>query len=140
MNQLSYTSVRQVMEPETKVIDGLATVAEAIELMRAHHISSLVVDRRHEGDEYGLVVVGDIANRVIAQDRAPERTNIYEIMTKPVLTVNVNMDIKYAIRLLDRFQLSRALVTDHGDLAGIVTLRDMVLHYIAPEEEAPAKA
>ena len=134
MSEHSYTPVRQVMVPETKVIDGLATVDEAIEMMRAHHISSLVVDRRHEGDEYGLVVVSDIASRVIAEDRAPERTNVYEIMSKPVLTVNVNMDIKYAIRLLDRFGLSRALVTDHGDLTGIVTLRDMVLRYVAPEE------
>ena len=128
-----YASVRDVMTPSPKVIDGLATVKEAIALMREHRISSLVIDRRHKADEYGLVVVSDIANRVIGRDRSPSRTSVYQIMTKPVLTVACEMDIKYAIRLLDRFGVSRALVTEGGNLVGLVTLRDMVLRYMAPE-------
>ena len=125
------TKVRDVMVPDVKVVDGLATVEEAIDAMRRHHISSLVIDRRHDGDEYGLVVVSDIAAKVIGQDRSPSRTNVYEIMSKPVLTLDCDMDIKYAIRLLDRFGVSRALVTKAGKLAGIVTMRDMVLRYMA---------
>jgi signal-transduction protein with cAMP-binding, CBS, and nucleotidyltransferase domain len=135
MSETEFTRVREVMTLSPTVIDGLATVAEAIELMREKAISSLVIDRRHEGDEYGLVVVTDIAERVIAEDHAPERTNVYEVMTKPVLTVDCEMDIKYAIRLLARFGISRALVTRDGTLAGLVTMRDMVLRYMAPGEE-----
>ena len=134
MSDNGYFKVRAVMAPNPKVIDGLATVAEAIDLMRQHGIASLVIDRRHEGDEYGLVVVHDIARKVIGANRAPERTNVYEIMSKPVLALDAEMDIKYGIRLLDRFGLSRALVTEGGQLAGIVTLRDMVLRYVAPKE------
>ena len=133
MSAKAYTSAGEVMTPSPKTIDGLATVRDAIELMREHAISSLVIDRRHEGDEYGLLVVSDIATRLIAQNRSPERTNVYEIMSKPVLSVDRDMNIKYAIRLLARFGLSRALVTEAGDLAGIVTLRDMVLRYMADE-------
>ena len=129
-----YHTVGSVMVPAPKVVDGLATVAEAITMMRQDRISSLVIDKRHEGDEYGLVVVHDIAGKVIAEDRAPERTNVYEIMSKPVLAVDKDMDIKYAIRLLNRFALSRALVTDDGALVGIVTLKDMVFHYVTPRE------
>ena len=138
MSETSFTRVQEVMSPSPTVIDGLATVAEAIEVMRDKKISSLVIDRRHEGDEYGLLVVTDIAERVVAEDRAPERTNVYEVMTKPVLTVDCEMDIKYAIRLLARFGVSRALVTRDGTLAGIVTMRDMVLRYMAPEEPEEA--
>ena len=133
MSGSDYTSVREVMTPSPKVINGLATVDEAIALMRDRQISSLVIERRHKGDEYGLVVVADIAKKVISQDRSPSRTNVYEIMTKPVLTVDCEMDIKYAIRLLDRFGISRALVTEGGNLVGLVTVRDMVLRYMAPE-------
>ena len=135
MSAKAYVSAGEVMTPSPKTIDGLATVRDAIELMREHAISSLVIDRRHEGDEYGLLVVSDIATRLIAHDRSPERTNVYEIMSKPVLSVDRDMDIKYAIRLLARFGLSRALVTEGGDLTGIVTLRDMVLRYMAGETE-----
>ena len=104
--------------------------------MRNNSISSLVIDRRDERDEFGLVVVSDIAEKVIAQGRSLARTNVYEIMSKPVLTVDGAMDIKYALRLLGRFGLSRALVTDDGALVGIVTMRDMVFRYLEP----PAKA
>ena len=138
MSETEFTRVREVMTLSPTVIDGLATVAEAIELMREKAISSLVIDRRHEGDEYGLLVVTDIAEGVVAEDRAPERTNVYEVMTKPVLTVDCEMDIKYAIRLLARFGISRALVTKDGTLAGLVTMRDMVLRYMAPGEEGGA--
>jgi CBS domain-containing protein len=72
---------------------------------------------------------------VVAEDRAAERTNVYEVMTKPVLTLDCDMDIKYAIRLLARFGISRALVTSDGTLAGLVTMRDMVLRYVEPGEQ-----
>ena len=138
MTDKDIVRVGGVMTPAPKVIDGLATVQEAIALMRANKISSLVIDRRHEGDEYGLVEVADIAGKVIARDRAAIRTNVYEIMQKPALTLEGGMDIKYAIRLLDRLGLSRALVVESGKLVGLVTLRDMVLRYM--EEDGPEEA
>ena len=128
------TRVSDVMTPSPRIIDRRATVKEAIDLMRDNNISSLVIDRHHEGDEYGLVVVADIAEKVIAHDRSPARTNVYEIMSKPVIAFDGGMDIKYAIRLLSRFGLSRALVTKGSALSGIVTMRDMVLRYLAGED------
>ena len=130
MTETSFTPVRQVMTPDPQVVDGLATVEAAMALMRQRQISSLVIDKRHPGDEYGLVVVADIASKVIGQDRALERTNVYEIMSKPVISVEGGMDIKYAIRLLDRFGVSRALVLEQGRLVGLVTMRDMVLRHV----------
>ncbi len=124
-----YIRVREVMTPSPQVIDGLATVREAVALMREHHVSSLVIDRRHEGDEYGMVTVHDVAGKVIGEDRSQDRMNVYEIMSKPVFAVDVDMDIKYAIRILTRFQLNRALVTENGEMVGIVTLRDMAIRY-----------
>jgi CBS domain-containing protein len=124
------TSVREVMTRNPRVIDGLATVRDAMEVMRRDDISSLVVDRRHEGDEYGLVVVHDIAEHIIGGNRSPDRTNVYEIMTKPVISLDADMDIKYAVRLLFRFGLSRAIVLEQGELIGIVTLRELVFRYI----------
>ncbi len=124
-----FIRVGEVMTPSPRVIDGLATVREAVQLMREHHVSSLIIDRRHDGDEYGMVTVNDIASKVIGQDRSPDRMNVYEIMSKPLLTVDLDMDIKYAIRILTRVHLSRALVTKKGAMLGIVTLRDMAIRY-----------
>jgi signal-transduction protein with cAMP-binding, CBS, and nucleotidyltransferase domain len=132
MTQPDYIRVRQVMTSAPRFVDGLASAREAIELMRADNVSSLVIDRRHDGDEYGVVTVQDIAAEVIARNRSLERTSVYEIMSKPVLTLDVEMDVKYAIRILTRFKLTRALVTEQGKMVGIVTLRDMAVRYIDP--------
>ncbi len=137
MSQPSYIAVREVMTSNPVVIDGLATVAQAVELLRERGFSSLVIDRRHEGDEYGLLAVHDIAEHIVSRDRAPERVNVYEIMSKPAITVDANMNIKYAVRLLMRFRLTRALVLDKGAVAGIVTLRDLTLRSIPAAQKAP---
>ena len=127
-------NVRQVMTPSVRAINRMATVREAVDIMREAGVSSVAVERRDKDDEYGLLVVTDIAREVIGEDRSPDRVNVYEVMTKPVLTVPADMDIRYAVRLLSHFNLSRALVVDkERDPVGIVTLRDMVLRYIGAE-------
>ena len=130
MTGYSPIRVRDLMVEELHTIDGLATVADAMALMKRHRVSSLVVQRRNEDDELGLVVVADIARGVIADNRAPERVNVYEIMSKPLLTLPEDMLARYAVRLLARFELSRAVVVDHDRNAiGIVTLRDLIMGF-----------
>ncbi len=120
--------VSDVMGTDLHTIDGLATAAEAMALMKQMQISSLVVNRRHDDDELGVVTVGDMAREVVTQNKAPERVNVYEIMSKPALTVRAGMLARYAVRLLVQFHVSRALVIDeHGAPLGLVTLRDLVL-------------
>ncbi len=123
-------TVSEAMSTSVHMIDATATVKEAIAVMREHEVSSLAVERRDEHDEFGLLVIADIAREVIAKNRAAERVNVYEVMSKPMVTLPADMDIKYAVRLLVRFALSRAVVVDSERRpVGIVTLRDMVLRY-----------
>ncbi len=136
MTPQPYTSVRDTMTSDPRCVDGLAPVTEAIQIMREQGLRSLVIKKRHEGDEFGMLVIHDIADKVIAKGRAPARVSVYEIMSKPALTIDADMDIKYAIRMLTRFNLSRALVIENGALIGIVTLRDMVLRYAENDGEA----
>ena len=124
--------VGDVMVSDLHSIDGLATVAEAMELMRRHGVNALAVNRRNTDDELGMVAVTDIAREVITLNRAPARVNVYEIMLKPVLTLPPDMLARYAVRLLARFEVSRAVVVDHErNPLGIVTLRDLVLGHMA---------
>ncbi len=136
MNAEGPIRVRQVMTPQVRTIGRTATVREAVTIMRQIGVSSLVVERRDEADEFGLLVVTDVAREVIGKDRSADRVNVYEVMTKPVLTLPAEMDIRYAVRLLTRFQLTRALVLDNErGPVGIVTLRDMVLRHIGDEPQ-----
>ena len=132
MSEKRIIRVGDVMGSKLYTIDRLATVAEAMALLKQYEVSSLAVNRRDDDDEFGLLVVADIAREVIAQNRAPERVNVYEIMSKPVLTLPSAMLARYAVTLLVRFELSRAVVVDYErHPLGMVTLRDLVLSHVA---------
>jgi predicted transcriptional regulator len=124
-----YIKVRDVMTKHVETIDGLATIEEAIAHMREKKFGALIVSRRDESDEYGFVTVQEIARQVIEPNLSPKRVSVYEIMEKPVLTVHGDMNIRYAIRLLERVNQNRALVIDNNEAVGIITMLDMVLHY-----------
>ena len=120
--------VQDVMTTELHTVDGLASVDEAMQLMRQHAVSSLVVSRRDKDDEVGLLEVADVAAEVVARNRPPERVSVYEAMTKPVVTLPPGMLTRYAVRLLVKQGLTRAVVVnDDRDAVGMVTLRDLVL-------------
>ena len=119
--------VADVMERDYVIVDGVATVAEALAVLREKDAHFLLVAKRHEDDEFGIVMVADIAKQVLARNRSPERTNVYEIMSKPVLSVKPEMDIRYCARLFHRFGISAAPVIQGGEIKGIVAYNQLVL-------------
>jgi len=119
--------VRDVMKSDYDIVDGMMTVKDAMMVMKHKNNKSLIIDKRDEHDEYGMVLISDIATKVLAVDRSPERVNVYEVMTKPTLTIDPEMDIRYAARLFDRFGLSRSPVLENGKVIGVVSYTDMVL-------------
>ena len=131
MSERNITRVRDVMKPQFDMVDGLATVAEAMKTMVHVETKCLIVRKRHEDDEYGIVTLADVARQVLAVDRAPERVNIYEIMTKPMIHVPPEMDIRYCARLFARLDINRAPVVEDGRVIGIVGYTDMVIKGLA---------
>jgi len=127
MTTKNIIQVKDVMKQSFDIIDGMTTVSEALKKMKHIETKTLVVDKRDENDEYGVVLISDIAKQVLAKDRAPDRVNIYEVMAKPVISVDPNMDIRYCARLFENFGLSRAPVIECGKMVGIISFTDMVL-------------
>jgi len=133
MNEKTVMRVRDVMKHNFDMIDGKMTVRDALNTMKHVETKCLLVDKRNQDDEYGMVLISDIAKQVLAKDRAPERVNIYEIMTKPVMSVDPDMDIRYCARMFERFGLSRAPVVENDKVIGIVSFTDMVLKGVADQ-------
>lgn len=119
--------VRDVMQKDIPSIDGMATAREAAAKMRASRTSELLVEKRHDDDAWGIVTTMDLIKSVIVPDREAESICVYEIMTKPVITVPAQMDIRYAIRLIHRTGVRRAPVEHMGEIVGMVTLNSLVL-------------
>ncbi len=131
MSNKNIKTIADVMDSDFLKVDGIITVTEALQRMRAADIDFLLVDKRNDHDEYGIVLVSDIAKRVLAPNHSPDRVNVYEIMTKPVLTVQPDMNIRYCARLFERFGISTAPVVRGGEVLGVVTYTRLVLNGLA---------
>jgi len=127
MTEPSRISVRKAMRTDVTFIDGRKNVLEALRAMRDGKVTSLIVEKRSDTDEYGILTLSDIAKKVIAIDRAPERVHVFEIMSKPVICVSPEMDIRYCARLFERFGMRRAPVMENDEVIGMISYYHLVL-------------
>jgi predicted transcriptional regulator len=128
MSIRNWGPVRNCMRTNVTFVDGRLDVLQALKVMKREGTTSLIVNRRDDNDEYGMLLFSDIAKEVIAKNRAPERVNVYEIMAKPVLTVRPDMEIRYCARLFENFGISHAPVAENGEIVGMVSYYRLVLH------------
>ncbi len=133
MSIRNWGPVRDCMRTEVTEVDGKLDVLSALKIMKKVGATSLIVKRRDENDEIGMLLFSDIAKKVIAKDRAPERVNVYEVMAKPVLSVRPDMEIRYCARMFENFGISHAPVVDNGEIVGMVSFYLLVLHGILPD-------
>ena len=127
MSKSEPVRVRDEMKVDFDEVDGLATVTDALRDMQHIETKALVVRRRNEDDEFGIVELEHIATEVLAKNRNPDRVNVYEIMEKPVISVDPAMDIRYCARLFERHQLVRTTVVENREVVGIVSYTDIVI-------------
>jgi predicted transcriptional regulator len=120
--------VRDVMRNDVNIVDGMLTVGEALRSMKYPKTGMLIVDKRDPDDEFGVVMFRDVARRIMGRDLSPDRINIYEIMSKPAICVDPEMNVRNCARLFHRFGLSRAPVIENGKIIGVVGYREMVLN------------
>ena len=65
--------VADVMERDFVLLDGLVTVTEALAALRERNAAFLIVAKRHDDDEFGIVGVTDIAKQVLSRNRQAGR-------------------------------------------------------------------
>ncbi|MBD2163829.1 CBS domain-containing protein [Calothrix sp. FACHB-156] len=116
---------KQIMTQDVATIRGSATVAEAVKLMRLKELRALIVEPRHSGDAYGIITETDIVSKVVAYGKDPERMHVYEVMSKPCIVVNPDLDVEYVARLFATTGVWRAPVIQ-GELLGIISVTDII--------------
>jgi CBS domain-containing protein len=115
----------EIMTREVVTIRGSATVAEAVKLMKDKSLRALIVEPRSEADPYGMVTETDIVYKVAASGLDPNKIRVYEIMTKPCITVNPELGVEYVARLFAQTKIRRAPVIQ-GKLLGIISISDIL--------------
>jgi len=127
MSERKIVRVRDVMKTDFDMVEGMDTVADVLRNSKHPETKCFIVNIRHEDDEYGIVLLSDIAKQVLATNKAAERVNVYEIMAKPVIHVDPEMDIRYCTRMFENFGIGRAPVVENKRVIGIVGYTDIVL-------------
>ena len=117
----------QSVKKDIVFIDGMATAKEAVDIMRREKVEALIVNKRHPQDAYGIVSVHDFIRGVILPDKTSEEVNVFEIMTKPVISVPADMDVRYVANLLMKVGLRLAPVEENCKYTGMVSLSDLII-------------
>ncbi|BFM38271.1 CBS domain-containing protein [Synechocystis sp. LKSZ1] len=118
--------VADIMTTQVVTVRGHQSVAEAVRLMKAHHIFAVIVERRHDEDAYGMITELDIISKVTAYGRDPKKLRVYEVMQKPCIVVNPDLSIEYAARLFANTGIRCAPVI-REKLLGMITATDILL-------------
>jgi len=115
--------VEDVMVESVITVDADSSVMKAVKIMNEHEIGCLVVTRK--GKAVGIITERDLLRRVIAKSKNPSRIKVREIMTKPLIAGQPDMDLEDATRLMFEKKIKKLPVVEHGRLLGLITLTDV---------------
>jgi len=116
--------VEDIMVEGVITIDAEAPVMKAVKIMNENEIGCIIVTRK--GKAVGIVTERDLLKRVIGKSKNPRTTKVREIMTKPLIAGNPDMDLEEATKLMFKMKIKKLpVVESEGDLRGLITLTDV---------------
>ena len=118
-------TAKDIMTTQVVTIQTLASISEAIGLMKEHSVHSLIVEPRGLERGFGIITEADIAYKVIAAGKDPKALTVADIMTKPCITIKPDMRVQNISRLFLDNHIHRAPVIKE-DLLGIVSVSDIL--------------
>ena len=118
--------VKDVMITNVISVSPFATLREALSLMKQHQVKSLVVEKQHPHDAYGLITYTNVLKTVIAEDGDIDLLNVYDACAKPVISVGENLNVRHAASLMSKYRVKRLLVLSDNDLKGFVVMDDIM--------------
>jgi CBS domain-containing protein len=116
--------VREIMSSPVITVDHNQSIVEAAELMERGDVGAVIV--MEEGKPLGILTEHDIVIRVVAKGFNPMAVKAKEVMSTPLRTVEPDLSITDAARIMSRYKIRRLGVVYKGELTGIVTSRDIM--------------
>lgn len=128
--------VEEMMVADVITIAPTATLREAMMRMRSHNIKSLVVEKRSDGDAWGIVTYTTLLRTIIEEEGDVDLVNVYDVAIKPALTIPRQLEVRHAVSLMLRFDIKRLVVTRDNELAGILTMNDIIAAILEKIDQA----
>lgn len=116
----TYKKAKDIASDKIFYIDGLASVKNAVQLMKEQNVQALIIKKRDIADANGIITVFDIINGVVIKDKSLDEVSVYEIMTKPLFSIPAHLNVKYVARLMHNYNVRIAPVEENGEYVGVI--------------------
>ena len=127
--------IKEILESKGRDVLSIApdtSIYEAVDLMAERGVGALLV---MEGDRLvGLVGERDCVWKVVLEDRSPRETDVKQIMTKNILCVKPEQTVEEGMALMTDKHVRHLPVLDGDDLAGVLSIGDLVKSVIQSQE------
>jgi signal-transduction protein with cAMP-binding, CBS, and nucleotidyltransferase domain len=117
------TFVNQVMSKNVLTVDKSISLQEAAEKMKKSNIGCVIV--MDDINPLGIVTERDFVTKVAAEGR-PLFTEISEVMSSPLITINSEETIWEASETMKEKGIHKLPVKENEQIIGIVTATDIV--------------
>lgn len=121
-------TVKEIMIPKERIatISSLETVRNCLNIMQEKNVKSIIVEKDNPHDAFGIVTYSNILDAVFSQDGDIDLLNVYDICSKPIIQISSMLNIKYAAQMMINNKVNRLLITDSGELLGLLSMNDIV--------------
>lgn len=116
----TYKKAKEIASDKLYYIDGLASVKEAVRLMKEKNVQALIIKKRNSADANGIITVYDIVKGVMVKNKMLDEVSVYELMTKPAFSISAHLNVKYVPRLMLNYNVRIAPVEENGEYIGII--------------------
>ena len=118
---------KDLVHATVKTVSETMPLLTAAKKMRDDGVSSLVVERKNERDAFGIITRKDVVEALFLMDTEDRPLLVKDVMTKPVVTVSVDLSIHRCYQLMRMIGVRRLPVVDGKNLVGILSNTDMFM-------------
>jgi CBS domain-containing protein len=115
--------LKDIMVEEVITVEANTTIRKAVKCMNSHEIGCLIV--LQDGKPIGIITERDMLKRVLVTTRDPRAVEVGEVMSKPLLFVEPEKEVRDALILMFKHRIKKLPIIENGRLVGLVTLTDI---------------
>ncbi len=121
------SSVASIMTKQPKSVGPTTSVVSAAKTMNAARVGSLFVKKGKQ--LVGIVTDTDIVRRAVSSGKPLGKLTVEKIMTAPIRTIEASRPVDDAQDMMGDYSIRHLGVTRNGEIIGVVSVRDLLLHY-----------
>lgn len=121
--------VKELMTKKPECATPDMDLSKVAKLMADHNVGAIpVIDDKNSMKVVGMVTDRDIATRAVAQGKNPLQMKAMDVMSKPVVTIKQDDDVREAAQMMEKNMVRRIPVVDENDrICGMVAQADIAL-------------